>query len=74
MSVSLAREDWRVLKDEASAHGMLSASTMSLEWSRLVDEEDGSRALGYLLVTGVLSILVFQPEFAAAFVYRLGDL
>ena len=47
---------------------------MSLQRSRLVDEEDGSGALDYLLVTGVLSVLVFQPELAAAFVYRLGDL
>ena len=74
MSVSLAREDWRIWKDAAPAHGMLSTSPMSLLWSRLVDEEDGSGALGYLLVTGVLSVLVFQPELAAAFVYRLGDL
>ena len=47
---------------------------MSLQLSRLVDEEDGNGILGYLLVTSVLSVLVFQPELAAAFVYRLGDL
>ena len=53
---------------------MLSTSPMSIQRSRLVDEEDGSGALDYLLVTGVLSVLVFQPELAVAFVYRLGDL
>ena len=74
MSVSWAREGRRIWKDAALAHGMLSTRSMSLQRSRLVDDEDGSRALGYLLVTGVLSILVFQPELAAAFVYRLGDL
>lgn len=47
---------------------------MSLQWSRLVDEEEGNGVLGYLFVTGVLSVLVFQPELAVAFVYRLGDL
>ena len=47
---------------------------MSLQWARLVDEEEGSGALGYIVVTGVLSVLVFQPELAVAAVYRLGDL
>ena len=47
---------------------------MSLQWSRFIDEEDGNGILGYVLVTGVLSVLVFQPELAVAFVYRLGDL
>ena len=41
---------------------------------RLVQEERGNAALGYFLVTGVLSVMVFQPELAAAAVYRLGDL
>ncbi len=41
---------------------------------RLVHEERGHVALGYFLVTGVLSVIVFQPEVAAAVVYRLGDL
>ena len=41
---------------------------------RLVQEERGHAALGYFLVTGVLSVIVFQPEVAAAAVYRLGDL
>jgi hypothetical protein len=41
---------------------------------RLVQEERGHAALGYFLVTTVLSVIVFQPELAAAAVYRLGDL
>lgn len=47
---------------------------MTSHWSRFVDDEDGNGVLGYVLVTGVLSVLVFQPELVAAFVYRLGDL
>ena len=48
---------------------------MTLHWSRFVYEEDGNGVVGYIMVTGVLlSILVFQPELAVAFVYRLGDL
>ena len=42
--------------------------------NRLVQEERGHAALGYFLVTGFLSVIVFQPEVAAAVVYRLGDL
>ena len=41
---------------------------------RLVQEERGNATLAYFLVTGVLSVIVFQPELAAAVVYRLGDL
>ncbi len=41
---------------------------------RLVQEEHGHAALGYFVVTGILSVLVFQPLLAAAVVYRLGDL
>ena len=41
---------------------------------QLVHEEQGHAALGYFLVTGILSVLVFQPELAVAVVYRLGDL
>jgi len=47
---------------------------MTLHWSRFVDEKNGNGVLGYVLVTGVLSVLVFQPELAVAFIYRLGDL
>ena len=35
---------------------------------RLVHEEQGHAALGYFLVTGILSVLVFQPELAVAVV------
>jgi len=47
---------------------------MGRHWSRLVEEEDGNGVLAYIFVTGVLSVLVFQPELAVAVVYRLGDL
>ncbi len=74
MSMSSAPEGRRIGKETALVHSMLGTTTMSLQWSRLVDDEDGNGVLGYLLVTGVLSVLVFQPELAVAFVYRLGDL
>ena len=47
---------------------------MGRHWLRLVEEEDGNGVLAYIFVTGVLSVLVFQPELAVAIVYRLGDL
>ena len=53
---------------------MLSMCAMDRRWSRFVAEEDGNGVLGYLFVTGVLSVLVFQPELAVAIVSRLGDL
>jgi hypothetical protein len=40
----------------------------------LFEEEDGHAVLGYALVTGLFSVLVFQPELAAAVVYQLADL
>ena len=47
---------------------------MTWPLARLLEEEDGHAVMAYALVTGLFSILVFQPELAAAVVYRLADL
>ena len=54
--------------------GRASPSDMTWPWARLFEEEDGHAVLGYALVTGLFSVLVFQPELAAAVVYQLADL
>ena len=42
--------------------------------NRLVWDEGGNALWAYALVTGLFSVLVFQPELLAGAVYRLGDL
>ena len=41
---------------------------------RPVQEERGSAQIGYVIVTGIVSVAVFQPSVVAATIYRLGDL
>ena len=54
--------------------GNAAPSDMAWPLARLFEEEDGHAVLGYALVTGLFSVLVFQPELAAAVVYQLADL
>ena len=41
---------------------------------RMGSEEQGHGMIGYLLITGFFSILVFEPELLVAVVYRISDL
>ena len=56
------------------ASSMLYPRNMSRLLHRLVAEERGNGVIGYVLITGFFSVLVFQPELVVAAVYRLGDL
>ena len=54
--------------------GMLRTRSMGRMLQRLGDEEQGHGVLGYILITGFFSLLVFQPELLVAVVYRISDL
>ena len=41
---------------------------------RLVRDESGYGLWAYALITGLFSVLVFQPELVAGAVFRLADL
>ena len=41
---------------------------------RLVRDESGSGLWAYALITGLFSVLVFQPELVAGAIFRLADL
>ena len=41
---------------------------------RLGSDEQGHAVVGYMLITGVFSVLIFQPELAVVLVYQIADI